>query len=267
MALGTLGTALATSAVTAGANFGLSKLFGGKKGEAQAGLQPGAFAPTGFSAGGLTSGMSNGNITITPSGQRLGLVGDVANTFAERAGLLSGLRDSVAPGISGLRASRLAEIDNARKAAIGNLRENMARRRVLGSSFGQDAIARAEKEFGQERERVAAESFLQELELTNQLINQEFEARRQQFQTGLDELNLQADVATKLAGVSTQQMGANARLLAELNAKEAAGAGKFFGETFGPFTKALGNSVAGFLGGGSNVSSFMQGGQAFPMFT
>jgi hypothetical protein len=60
-------------------------------------------------------------------------------------------------------------------------------------------------------------------------------------------------------------MGANARLLAELNAKEAAGAGKFFGETFAPVARDLGN-IFKTSSGGSNVSSFMQGGQSFPMF-
>src|SRR5690606_4802425 len=116
------------------------------------------------------------------------------------------------------------------------LRENLARRRVLGSSFGQDAISRAESEFAGQRERVAAESFLAELEATNNLINQEFAARRQSFQTGLDELNLQAEIATKIATQASDQLGANARLEAALLAKEAEGRGKFFGETFGPLT-------------------------------
>lgn len=246
---------LASTALTAGANFGLSKLLGGKKGDAQSGLT--SFQPTGINAGGLTSGMSGGNITITPSGERLGLVGNIASRFGEQAGLLSRLRESVAPGISALRTSRLQEIDNARSSAISNLRDNMARRRVQGSSFGNDTIARAELEFGKERERVAAESFLQELELSNNLINQEFEAGRAQFQTGLDELNLQADIATKLAGGATQQMGANARLLAELNAKEAAGAGKFFGETIAPFAKQLGQSLGGMFNSGGSLPPFM----------
>ncbi len=239
---------IAGAALSTGVQFGLSELFGGKKGKAQEGLS--TFQPTGINAGGLTSGMSGGNITITPSGERLGLVGNIASRFGEQAGLLSRLRESVAPGISALRTSRLQEIDNARNSAISNLRDNMARRRVLGSSFGNDTIARAELEFGKERERVAAESFLQELELSNNLINQEFEAGRAQFQTGLDELNLQADIGTKLAGVATQILGDNARLLASMNATEAAGAGKFFGETLQSFAKQFGKTSSSVTGGG-----------------
>lgn len=231
------------AAVSGAANFGLSKLFGGEKGEAQSGLS--TFQPAGFSAGGLTTGFdpATGRITLTPSAERLGYVRGVSEGFNAEADLFGGLRSRVAPGVSDLRRARLEEIENARVQAIGNLRENLSRRRVLGSSFGQDAATRAEAEFAGARERVSAESFLQELEMSNQLIQQEFASRRASFQTGLDELNLQADLAAKLSGAATQQLGANARALAELNAKEAAGSGKFFGEITQPFTAALGKAA------------------------
>ncbi len=45
-------------------------------------------------------------------------------------------------------------------------------------------------------------------------------------------------------------MGANARLLAQLNTLEAQNAGKFFGQTFGPVTSAIGKA------GGSAISNF-----------
>ena len=247
--LGTLGTALAGAAVTAGANYGLNKLFGPKQGAAQAPLAN--FTAPGFSAGGLTATADRtGNYSVSASPERLGLVNDIAGQFGAQAGELGGLRNRVAPGVSDLRAARLAEIDNARTAAIGNLRENLQRRRVLGSSFGQDTLARAENEFGQAKAKASAESFLQELELTNNLINQQYEASRNQFQTGLNEMNLQADVAAKLAAGSTATMGANARFLSALNAQEAAGAGKFMGDTFSPVTKAFGNYAGSFFGGG-----------------
>jgi hypothetical protein len=203
------------------------------------------FQAPGINAGGLSSKMGANGVIIESSPYRQAMVDASAAASGEQADLLGELRARVAPGISELRASRLSEIENARQSAIGNLRENLQRRRVMGSSFGNDALTRAETEFAGQRDRVAAESFLQELEASNQLINQEFTARRQQFQTGLDELNLQADIATKLAGNATTQMGANARLQAELDAKSAAGAGKFFGETMQPFTKQLGETLGG----------------------
>lgn len=241
MALGALAGALASGAASAVGSSLLGGLFGGNKSTTP------AFTPPGINAGGLTSSTAGGSTSITSSGERRGLVQGVTDEFGNQADFLGGLRTAVAPGMSALRASRLAEIDNARTAAVGNLRDNMARRRVLGSSFGQDALARTEIEAGQARDKVAAETFLQELELTNALAAQEFEARRSAFETGLNELNLQADIATKLTAGASQQMGANARLEAELNAKSNAGAGKFAGQIMQPFASEIGKGVSSFF--------------------
>lgn len=230
--------AILGSAISAGANYGLGKLFGGKKGSAQAPLAN--FRPAGFSGGGLSAAAGNdGNINVTASPERLGLVRDVADTYGQLSDELGGIRARVAPGVSDLRAVRMAEIENARTSAIGNLRDNLARRRILGSSFGQDALVRAENEFGLAKDKVAAETFMQELGLTTDLMREQFSAKRSQFQTGLDELNLEAQIATKLSGDANTQLGANARVLAQLNASEQAGAGKFFGQVFQPIMTAM----------------------------
>lgn len=249
--------AAAPAIISSGVQFGASKLFGGGSESPQARLS--SFSPTGVNAGGLMSSMDGSNISVTPSAERLGAVRALGGVSGELADSIRALRQGVAPGISNMRAARLAEIEDARNNAIGTLRENLQRRRVLGSSFGNDALARAEAEFGGARERVAAESFLQELEATNNLLTQEAGARRQQFQTGLDELNLEADMAAKLAGKSTEQLGANARLIAQMNAQEAAGQGKFFGQLMQPVGDALGKGIGKSVGGwfnGLSGSSF-----------
>jgi len=177
--------------------------------------------PIGIDAGGLRSRFSGDSISLTSSRERRGLVSDISSEFREQAGLVEGLRGRVAPGFSDLRASRLQEIENARRSSISNLRENLARRRVLGSSFAADAETRAEIEFAQQRERVQAESFLQELDLTNQLITQEFDLTRQAFTTRLDELNVQADVGAKLVSEASTVLTAGAQLRAQLAASGA----------------------------------------------
>jgi hypothetical protein len=172
--------------------------------------------PVGLDAGGLTSTFAKNSISINASPERAGLVGSIADRFLEQAGLTAGLRAKVAPGFSDLRASRLQEIENARRASISNLRDNLARRRVLGSSFGADAETRAEIEFAQQKERVQAESFLQEIDLTNKFIAQEFDLTRQAFGTKLGELNLQADLAAGLTAQATETLKASAQLQAQL---------------------------------------------------
>lgn len=245
-------TSLIAPVVGAGVSFGLNKLFAPGGGDTSGPISN--FRPTGFNAGGLSAGFDGTNFNVSPSAERLGMVGGVANTFGGAADAFSALRARVAPGISELRANRLNEIENARTRSIGDLRDNLQRRRVLGSSFGTDAIARAENEFGGARERVAAESTLQELELTQQFTQQEFAARRQQFQTGLDELNLEANIASGLTGKATDTLGQNARLLSQLNMLEAQNAGRFFGQTFGPAISSIGKTA------GSQVGSWMGSG-------
>jgi len=259
MALGTLLGALATAGISAGA----SKLFGGSGDSPSQSLKNVNTSVAPVSVGINAGGLSGKDGTLSADANRMGLVGGVQGVLGDQADALAGLRARLAPGMSDLRTSRLAEVENARQSAIGNLRENMARRRVLGSSFGQDALTRAESEFGQQKDKVAAETFLQEVEGTHQLINQEFEARRGAFQAGLDELNLQADIGSKLAAAATAQMGANARLESELRVKAAAGgaelqsreqqaAGKFFGQTFSPVANEIGKGVSNFASRGFN---------------
>lgn len=239
MALGTIGSALVGSAASAGASFLANKFLNKSSSNPVGDLS--SFRPAGFSGGGLTAGVGrDGNIDVTASPERLGYVGSVADLFRNQGIELGGLRDKVAPGVSDFRAQRLAEVENARTSAIGNLRDNLARRRILGSSFGQDTLTRAENEFGMAKDKVAAESFLQELEMTNNLIQQQYSAQRSEFQTKLDELNFEAGIAAKLTGDASSQLGANARLLASLNAKEAEGRGRLFGQTFQPAFASVG---------------------------
>lgn len=178
-------------------------------------------SPINLNAGGFSSSLNNNTLSLRSSGQRQGLVSNLAGTSLEQADLLAGLRGQVGDATEGLRASRLREVENRRRSSISNLRDNLARRRVLGSSFGQDAETRANLEFAQESDRVEAESFLQELELNNQLINQEFDVRRNAFATQLDELNLQADFAAGLSSQASNLLQASAQLKAQLAAQQA----------------------------------------------
>ena len=188
------------------------------------------FDMPGFDAGGFKG--AGGSIHSTP--ERLGLVQSVADRFREQAGKTGDLLTRVAPGISELRAARMGEIENAKRSAIGNLRENMQRRRVLGSSFGQDALVRAEAEFGGLKDRAAAETTMAELDLTNKLTQQLFQERRAEFETHLNNMNMEANIALPLNQEAAKQMGQNARLNSEMAFQQSMGLGSFLGRTLFP---------------------------------
>lgn len=243
MALGSIAGGIAS----AGTSKLLSSAFGGGGGS---GGQLSAFRPIGIKAGGLSVKPKAGKIKANATPERERLVSSLASLFPEQAQEIAGLRARVTPGFGELTQSRLQEVESARQRAIGNLSENLQRRRVLGSSFAQDALARAESQFGREAQRARAQSFLEELDLTNQLIGQEYNARRGEFQTYLDELNLQADLATQLASGATSTLAANARLQAQLSAQAAAARGRFFGqEVIGPISDAVGSGIEDILTG------------------
>jgi hypothetical protein len=280
MALGTLAGALGSAAISYGAN----KLFGGKSkvqaptpvqyvdqaqiNNAIGGLDKNPFV--GFKGGGLEGGLdANGRVIVGADANRLGELGALRSLFPQQAAEIAALKQKVAPGMSDLRLSRFAELEANRSRAIGNLRDNLAQRRVLGSSFAQNTLATAESEFAMQKDKVAAESFMTEIEMTNQLVNQEFDLRRGEFQTALDELNLEADVAAKLSGQITELMAASARYKAQtvaslatgggqinasaqanynsLQAQAEAGQGKFIGELTQPLAKTFGNEVTKFF--------------------
>lgn len=201
----------------------MSFLFGGGSSSIQ------QFQPVGINAGGLTGNVNKTSATVSASGERQGLVGSIAATFPEQAKQIADLRSQVTPGFGALTTSRLQQIENSRQQAIGNLSQNLASRRVLGSSFAQDTLARANAEYGQQAADAAAQSFLQELDLNNQLLQEQFSAQRGEYQTKLDELNLEANAATQLASQATAQLGENARLQAQLDAQSASGLGQLVG--------------------------------------
>jgi hypothetical protein len=184
--------------------------------------------------------------------------GAISNTLGDE---LAGLRPLVAPGVSQLRTSRLNDLENVRSRTIGNLSENLARRRISGSSFANDALVRAESEFSRERDRINAESTLAELELTNQLLVQETEARLAGVERSLQGMEFSAEIAAGLSAQAAGNVQSAANLQAQLNAEAASSGG--IGSVIGGLAGTAAGSFLGPLGasaGGAIGSSLFGGG-------
>lgn len=85
----------------------------------------------------------------------------------------SGIRADVRPGFGRLTESAVQTIRNRRDEAVGNLRDSLARRRVLGSSFAEDAQARLEAEFAGLEEQTRAQAIIEEIGLTRDILTTE----------------------------------------------------------------------------------------------
>lgn len=229
------------------------------------GTSGGKPATIGIDAGGLLGFLGDGNsrAVVQSSGERRGLVAALSQRFGAKATELGRLRDMVAPGFGRITESRVQAVERARKRAVGDLRGNLARRRVAGSSFGADTLARAEQEFGQAEADVRARSFLEELDASTRLLELQSNAQLAQIQTFINELNLEVDVALKLSNQFSAAITANNQLLAELATANASGIGAFgafaFDKIFGDTALLdMFSGAATGAGGGGAVASVGQ---------
>ena len=137
--------------------------------------------------------------------------------FGER---LRGLEAEVRPGFGRLTEARVKTIRDASAAAVGDLRTQMQRRGVLGSSFGQDAETRTRLAFAQEEESARSEAILQEIGMSADLIKQQIGVEAANLGiTEVDQRILQQSVATYVAQANVL----DARIKAELNQLGVAG--------------------------------------------
>lgn len=213
------------------------------------------YTPSGFNAGGLNATFQNNGYTVTPSSDRSALVGNIASTFGQQSNALSGLAGQIAPGYSALRQAQLSQINLNRNAAINNLSQNLQNRRVMGSSFAQDAINRTAAQYNQDQANTIAQTYLQELSAQNNLINQQYAAANNSFQTSLNEMNLEAGVASDLTSKASSSMASLAGLQSQLNAQAAQGGGLFggmMGYQLGQGLGGLSGGLSGLFGGGAS---------------
>lgn len=235
---------MAGSIIGPAVGFGLNALLGPKDRQIQALNSPVAAK---FSGGGLVRlpfAPGSSKLRVSSTKDRQQLVQNLSDVFSQQAGRVGGLLGLVRPGFGRLTEARLAAIRDRSTRAIGNLRQNLARRRILGSSFASDALARTEREFAREEADARARSFLEELDVTSQLFGQEAQAASASYQTLLNEENLKADLAAGASGQFAAAANANAQLLAGLNAQSIAGFGRFAAQTGNTIGEQLGPAIS-----------------------
>lgn len=154
---------------------------------------------------------------VDSSSERKGLVNNIASQYANLGNQFGALAGQVTPGFGRLTEARVKAIRDARDKAVGDARSELARRRVLGSSFGSDVISRTQAQFAQDESAARAQSFLEELDASVSLLEKETTAHAQSFATQLDELNLQADTALALQNKSAQSLTENQGILQKLS--------------------------------------------------
>lgn len=233
--------------------FGISKLLGGGRKERQAveALDPSRVV-TGFNAGGLTGRRDGMSFNVTASPLRESRVRGVGNALTRGISDVRGLESRVRPGFGLLSQSIRESFGASRRRALGNARDQFARRRIQGSSFAQDTLARIEAEFAEREAASLAEANLAEIELTNDLMQRRTQMDVARAEVFLNELNLQAQLGANFATQVTQTLGSlqttKSNLLADIAASRSEAGGQMATELFSAGASALsGGSLSDIL--------------------
>ena len=205
--------------------------------------------PLSLGAGSLNAAFNPATNTfeVAPGAARTSAIQGISDASQGLSNDLGGLLARVQPGFSDVRNSRLAAIENNRRRTLGNLRDNLSRRRISGSSFALDALSRAEAEFARQTSDVEAQSILEELDATATLLTRKTEAEIAGLQALLNGMNFEVETGRSLITSASNLLNQNNQLLASLAAQEAAGRGALAENVSSPIRDFLfgpGGSIA-----------------------
>ncbi len=246
------------------ASAGISKLLGGKK----------SSRTLDMNAGGYNIHVDKyGNPFIKTTKERTDLVNTLSSQNTARAaevkGLIPGVQSAYKGAIAGTDSSLAGlnpgygDVTNARVKAIqdqaskssSDLRGDLARRRVIGSSFAGDALARDKAEFAKQEADSRAKSYLEELDAktkliqtkldyqineindTNTLLGSAFDLSQAATTAQLKEMDSQRNALAAILG--------NAQGVAEMNAKADAQKAATVGSIAGNIGSLVGSGISG----------------------
>lgn len=157
-----------------------------------------------------------GNVVTGRTGLAQSLIDQLRAAGGDATGSINALLGQVNPGFGKLTEARVGAIDTARERTTSDLRDSLARRRIAGSSFANDSIARTEAEFGQAEAQARAESFLEELDTTAKLLDQRFKVQEDVVTKELAQTNFETEQGAKVMADVRQSMRQTQALMSEI---------------------------------------------------
>lgn len=230
----------------------MSSLFGGGGSSPQVNFQPkGFFNQYGFNVS--PSGVVGQSPSLTSN------ISGLQSTFGNQATAFGNLASTVQPGFSQFRQAGLSDIANQFMAQRSNLKDTLAQRRVLGSSFANSQFSQLAATEAQNKADFEASSYIEELNAQYQLIQSQYAAQAQSYSTAISQSNIESATAASLTATNNQIGAQVAEANARLTAQAQAGAGSFLGTLLGVGTNALGGkglfSSGGIFGGAGSGGS------------
>lgn len=175
----------------------------------QNGVKPVSFTTPGY---GITVNNSGVGVQRTPETQGI-MDALLTGAGADNSGYNS-LLSQIAPGFGALTQNALTDINNQANAALGNLKSQLARRRVLGASFANSQLTGLNAQYDQMRQKAIADSWQQEMTMTLDTLKQRTDARNSTLSQAMSQIQFEGNMGTQL----TQQLMSNMNNLASLQA-------------------------------------------------
>lgn len=164
---------------------------------------------------------NDGTIAMNRTGETQGFIDKLLSGMAGSDAAYGDLLSQITPGFGRLTEARKTDIENQARAATGNLREQLARRRVLGASFAEDQVRGLQAQYDQMRDQAIAESMVEELKMTGDVITARTNAWQQAIADGLSQLQFEGNIGAQLTtqvSASLQQLQAMQIDVAKLSA-------------------------------------------------
>lgn len=252
------------------------------------------FMPTSLSGPGYGIKIDgSGNIAMDRTSETQGFMDAIRRGLGTDEKAYGKLLSQITPGFGRLTRSVSDRWDNARDRAVSNLRDQLARRRVAGSSFANDQIGSMERQYLMDKDAELNEALVQELKMTQEVIGARTTSRNATIAQAFDQIQfegnlggqlmqsvlanqnnlqmamvdlaktgamIQADIQKAEAGVVTGLRGTEtgqASSFADIAAREAAGPGQLIGTIAGT---ALGGWASGGFGGLSGIGNGLSSG-------
>lgn len=179
-----------------------------------------------------------GNVVSGRTGYAQSLIDQLRTAGGDAVGGINALLGQVNPGFGKLTDARVGAITSARERTTSDLRDSLARRRIAGSSFANDSIARTEAEFGQAEATARAESFLEELDTTAKLLDQRFKVQEDVVTKELAQTNFETELGAKVMSDVRQSMRQTQALMSEIMLARARALAEARGFNAGAFNNA-----------------------------
>jgi hypothetical protein len=159
----------------------------------------------------LETGMNNGQTfaNVSRTGETQGFMDRLMAGLGADENSYQDLLSQIRPGFGRLSEAQQEQIKNSYAQRYGDLRSQLARRRVLGSSFANADLERMNLERDQQMRASMAESMVQELKMTGDVLKAQTDSRNQTIQTAFSQLQFEGNLGINLTNMVMQSMNEN----------------------------------------------------------